>query len=123
MIFFTRLLLKYFRRLYKVKFLSFCRQETALFTGTLRFNLDPEGRIADNQIWSYVRDAKLKPFLDEMADGLDTMIQPGGSSLSNGEQKVICCIRGLIRKIMFFDPLISQIILHLIDVHRINNNN
>ena len=58
-----------------------------------------------------------------MADGLDTMIQPGGSSLSNGEQKVICCIRGLIRKIMFFDPLISQIILHLIDVHRINNNN
>ena len=101
MIFFTRLLLKYFRRLYKVKFLSFCRQETALFTGTLRFNLDPEGRIADNQIWSYVRDAKLKPFLDEMADGLDTMIQPGGSSLSNGEQKVICCIRGLIRKIIY----------------------
>ena len=46
-------------------------------------------------------DAKLKPFLDEMTDGLDTLIQPSGNTLSNGEQKVICCIRGLIREYIF----------------------
>lgn len=60
-----------------------------------------------------------------MADGLDTMIQPGGSSLSNGEQKVICCIRGLIRKIMFFDlySLKSYLMITVINGHRINNKN
>ena len=82
-----------------------CTQETALFTGTLRFNLDPEGKIADHQIWSYVRDAKLKHFLDEMSDGLDTVIQPGGSTLSNGEQKVICCIRGLLRELINYNSM------------------
>jgi ABC-type multidrug transport system fused ATPase/permease subunit len=67
--------------------------------------LDPEGKIADHQIWSYVRDAKLKHFLDEMSDGLDTVIQPGGSTLSNGEQKVICCIRGLLRELINYNSL------------------
>ena len=60
-----------------------------------------------------------------MADGLDTMIQPGGSSLSNGEQKVICCIRGLIRKLIYncskYFPNLYMI--HVINVHRINDNN
>ena len=68
--------------------------------------MDPEGKIADHQIWSYVRDAKLKQFLDEMSDGLDTIIQPGGSTLSNGEQKVICCIRGLLRKLIYHNRIL-----------------
>ena len=92
-------------------------QEIALFTGTLRFNLDPKGMFTDDKIWSCVTSFGLLEFVQGLgrrqligpedaaassdscgSAGLDTEVRPGGSSLSNGEKQLICCLRGLLCK-------------------------
>ena len=95
----------------------FYGQEIALFTGTLRFNLDPKGMFTDDKIWSCVTSFGLLEFVQGLgrrqlmgpegataatdscgSAGLDTEVRPGGSSLSNGEKQLICCLRGLLCK-------------------------
>ena len=95
-------------------------QEIALFTGTLRFNLDPKGMFTDDKIWSCVTSFGLLEFVQGLgrrqlmgpegataasdscgSAGLDTDVRPGGSSLSNGEKQLICCLRGLLCKFQY----------------------
>merc|ERR1712029_172200 len=75
-------------------------------------NLDPKGQFSDEKIWSCVTTFGLLDFVQGLGrsngggageDGsqgcqgsLDTEIRPGGSSLSNGEKQLICCLRGLL---------------------------
>lgn len=71
-------------------------QEAALFSGTLRFNLDPLDKYSDEHIWHTIHSTKLTDYLSKMANGLNTLIETDGLGLSNGEKQVITCIRGLL---------------------------
>ena len=73
-------------------------QEVALFSGTLRFNLDPLDKYSDDYIWNVIRISKLNDHVAKMPNGLNSMIQSDGTGLSNGEKQVITCIRGLLSK-------------------------
>lgn len=57
-----------------------------MFTGTLRFNLDPEKRASDNEIIDLLIKAQLENFLNNDQEGLDQKISENGQNLSSGEK-------------------------------------
>ncbi|KAI6243900.1 ABC transporter, ATP-binding protein [Aphelenchoides fujianensis] len=59
-------------------------QESGLFTGSLRFNLDPEQKHADDHLWSCLERAGLKNFVSSTEDKLELRIEDGGKNLSAG---------------------------------------
>ena len=65
-------------------------QDSVLFSGTLRFNLDP---------WATVDETELKNTLEKLNLPLspDMLITEGGSNLSMGERQLICLGRAVLR--------------------------
>jgi ABC-type multidrug transport system fused ATPase/permease subunit len=82
----------------------------------LRFNIDPNGILADDDIKSLMREAGLQDLLTrgsqrttvdnkkkspettKEADPLEFEIQEGGQNLSSGEKQLICIVRAILRK-------------------------
>lgn len=70
-----------------------------MFTGTLRFNLDPEQKISDEKIMDVLKAAQLDDLLakDAKQRNLDLPITENGSNLSSGEKQLICICRAILR--------------------------
>jgi ABC-type multidrug transport system fused ATPase/permease subunit len=68
-----------------------------MFTGTLRFNLDPERAITDERIIDLLTDAKLHDLLAKDPLGLNQNITENGQNLSSGEKQLICICRAILR--------------------------
>lgn len=73
-----------------------------MFTGTLRFNLDPEQNISDEKIMEVLKAAQLDDLLakDAKQRNLDLPITENGSNLSSGEKQLICICRAILRVIL-----------------------
>lgn len=56
-------------------------QDPVLFSGTLRFNLDPFNRHTDNELWSALDYANLKDFTLSLPQRLDHEITEGGDNI------------------------------------------
>lgn len=56
-------------------------QDPALFFGTLRQNLDPFEKHADEQIWDALKHSHLKKFIESLPSGLETKIEDGGANM------------------------------------------
>ena len=52
-----------------------------LFSGTLRFNLDPLSKYTDTEVWSALGQANLKDFVDSQPAGLLFDVDEGGLNL------------------------------------------
>lgn len=61
-------------------------QDPTMFTGTLRFNLDPEGKRSDEDILDLLNKAQLQNLIDNDPAGIDQEISENGSDLSSGER-------------------------------------
>ena len=57
-----------------------------MFTGTLKFNLDPENKINDEDILSLLRKAQLNKLIEKDQKGLYQEIAENGANLSSGER-------------------------------------
>ncbi|KAK6765506.1 hypothetical protein RB195_025428 [Necator americanus] len=61
--------------------LTIVPQDPVLFSGTLRFNLDPFDAYTDEEIWKALRNSHLEPFVTSLADRLQYRISEGGENL------------------------------------------
>lgn len=87
-------------------------QKNVLFSGTVRDNLKWGNPQADDEtIWQACRAACADEFLNQMPDGLDTMLEQGGNNLSGGQKQRLCIARALLgsAKILIFDDSTSAV--------------
>ena len=78
--------------------LTIIPQDPVLFTGTLRYNLDPFERYTDEQIWYSLEVSNMKEFVSSLENNLMYNVIEGGENLSVGQRQLICLSREILRK-------------------------
>lgn len=65
-------------------------QDPTLFNGTLRFNVDPDNKVSDEELNELLKLASLQNLVLRNNLGLDQPIEEDGQNLSSGEKQLIC---------------------------------
>ena len=94
------------------RFLSVVPQTPLLFTGTLKDNITYGMEDAtDEQIEQAIEAANLKTMVDELPDGLNTVLDEHGANLSGGQRQRISIARAIIRnpKVILLDEATSAL--------------
>ena len=78
--------------------MSIIPQEPVLFSGTIRYNLDPFSQYTDEELWETLRKINLYQIISDMPLSLDSLVTEGGDNWSLGQRQLICLGRAVLKK-------------------------
>jgi ABC-type multidrug transport system fused ATPase/permease subunit len=78
--------------------LSIIPQDPVLFSGTVRYNLDPFGVCLEAQLWEALRRVHLADAVQAFPGQLDYILSERGENVSYGQRQLICIARALLRR-------------------------
>ncbi|KAB2632863.1 ABC transporter C family member 10-like [Pyrus ussuriensis x Pyrus communis] len=73
-------------------------QDPTLFSGSVRFNLDPLSKHTDHEIWEVLEKCQLRKAIEEKEEGLDSLIVQDGTNWSMGQRQLFCLGRALLKR-------------------------